>query len=96
MAETSTPTRKTKDVEQIDFSKPFWITIHQSRKKTNVRHFQGENAEPRALAYASERASSLNRPVAVMGPQVSVKIKPPVATAADMPLAFAKEATANA
>ena len=78
--------RKTQPVKPIDYAKPIYIVIDQSRTKTNTKIFQGAKAPADAAKHAAERAVKLKRHVAVVGPTMAVKMPPKAVQAADMDL----------
>ncbi|MAI35045.1 MAG: hypothetical protein CMM07_25685 [Rhodopirellula sp.] len=84
-----TPKPRTRSpITPLEFSKPFYMTIDQSDSTNNTSFFQGPKAKEAAEEHAGQRAARLGRPVAVLGPQYSVKVKPAAVQADDMPLAF--------
>jgi len=87
---------KKRPVEKLDMSRPVAILLHQTESRNNIEVLAARDDEDagalmrRAYEVAAEAALRLERPVAVFGPQVAVKIPPAVIHAGDMPLRLGK------
>ncbi len=75
-------------VDQIDFTKPFAVLVHQTDARNNIEIIEGHDCVEIAKEKAAELAISKGRHIAVFGPQIAVKAPPAKPTADDVPLSF--------
>lgn len=75
-------------VDEIDFSRPISIILHQTASRNTFEIFTGENHASDAATAASKLALDAGKTVAVFGPQNAVKVPPQAPQADDLELQF--------
>ena len=75
-------------VEQIDFTQPFAILVHQNESRIHFKILTGKDCVEAAETKAAEIATNTGRNVAVFGPQVRVKTPSKEPVAVDLELDF--------
>lgn len=88
MNDTTAPDAGKRDVEKIDFSKPFAIIFSQTAARNHFELISGHDCMAKAQQQAAFIALNQERPVAIFGPQIAVKIPPAEPQADDMELSF--------